>query len=53
MAPVTRGRGNRFAQLEDMNSHEEPIQEEQLMVFQAHSEAQFVSLREQIEALTK
>ena len=53
MALVTRGRGNRFAHLEDMNSHEEPIREEPLAAYQAHSEAQFVSLREQIAALTK
>ena len=49
MAPVTRGR----ALLEDVDNRKEPVQEEQLTAFQAHPEAQFVSLREQIEALTK
>ena len=53
MAPVTRGRGNRFAHLEDVNSCEELVREEPLVVYQAHSEAQFASLREQIAALTK
>jgi hypothetical protein len=53
MALVTRGRGNRFAHLEDVNDREEPVQEEPLAAYQAHSEAQFVSLREQIAALTK
>jgi hypothetical protein len=53
MAPVTRGRGNRFAHLEDVNDHEEPVREEPSATYQAHSEAQFVSLREQIVALTK
>ena len=45
MAPVTRGKGNQFAHLEDIHNREETVREEQ--------EAQFVSLREQIEALTK
>jgi hypothetical protein len=53
MAPVTRGRGNRFAHLEDVNNRKEPIREEPLVPYQAHSEAQFASLREQIAALTK
>ena len=53
MAPVTRGRGNRFAHLEDMNSRKESVREEPLATYQAHSEAQFASLREQIAALTK
>jgi hypothetical protein len=53
MAPVTRGRDNRFAHLEDVNNHKEPVREEPLAAYQAHSEAQFVSLREQIAALTK
>jgi hypothetical protein len=53
MALVTRGRGNHFAHLEDVNDHEEPVQEEPLAAYQAHSEAQFASLREQIAALTK
>jgi hypothetical protein len=52
MVPIRMGRGNRFARLEDMDSREEPVREEQLAAFQAHSEAQFVSLKEQIEALT-
>jgi hypothetical protein len=39
--------------LEDVNNREEPVQEEPLAAYQAHSEVQFMSLREQIEALTK
>jgi hypothetical protein len=53
MAPVTRGRGNHFAQLEDVNDREEPVREESPATYQAHSEVQFASLREQIAALTK
>jgi hypothetical protein len=53
MAPITRGRGNCFAHLEDVNSRKEPVREEPLAAYQAHSEAQFASLREQIAALTK
>jgi hypothetical protein len=53
MAPVTRGRGNRFAHLEDMNDREEPVREESPAAYHAHSEAQFVSLREQIAVLTR
>jgi hypothetical protein len=53
MAPVTRGRGNRFAQSEDGYDHKEPVREESPATCQAHSEEQFASLREQIAALTK
>jgi hypothetical protein len=53
MAPVTRGRGNRFAHLEDVNNCKEPVREEPPAAYQAHSKAQFVSLREQIAAFTK
>jgi hypothetical protein len=53
MAPVTRGRGNHFAHLKDMNGRKEPVTEEPPATYQAHSEVQFVSLREQIAALTK
>jgi hypothetical protein len=53
MAPVTRRRGNRFAHLEDVNDREEPVREEPPATYQAHSEAQFASLREQIVTLTK
>jgi hypothetical protein len=53
MAPVTRGRSNRFAHLEDVNDRKEPVREEPPATYRAHSEAQFVSLREQITALTK
>jgi hypothetical protein len=53
MAPVTRGRGNRFAHLEDVNNRQEPVREEPLATYQAQSEVQFASLREQIVALTK
>ena len=53
MAPITRGRGNGFARLEGVDNHEELVREEQLVAFHTHLEAQFVSLREQIEALTK
>jgi hypothetical protein len=53
MAPVTRGRGNRFAQSEDGYDREEPVREESPTTYQAHLEVQFVSLREQIIALTK
>jgi hypothetical protein len=53
MAPVTRERGNQFAHLEDVNDCEEPVREEPSATYQAHSEAQFASLREQIVALTK
>jgi hypothetical protein len=53
MAPVTRGRGNRFAQSEDGYDHEEPVREESPTAYQAHSEAQFASLREQIAVLTR
>jgi hypothetical protein len=53
MAPVTKGRGNRFAHLENVNDREEQVREEPLATYQAHSEAQFASLREQIAALTK
>jgi hypothetical protein len=53
MAPVTRGRGNRFAHLEDVNNHQEPVREEPPATYQAQSEVQFASLREQIAALTK
>jgi hypothetical protein len=53
MVPVTRGRGNRFTHLEDMNSRKEPVREEPLATYQAYSEAQFMSLMEQIAAITK
>jgi hypothetical protein len=53
MALVTRGRSNRFAHLENVNDREEPVREEPPATYQAHSEAQFTSLREQIAALTK
>jgi hypothetical protein len=53
MAPVTRGRGNHFAHSEDGYDREEPITEEPPATYQAHSEVQFASLREQIAALTK
>jgi hypothetical protein len=53
MTPVIRGNGNYFAHLEGVNSREELVQEEPLVAYQAHSEAQFASLREQIAALTK
>jgi hypothetical protein len=53
MMPVTRGRGNRFAHLEDVNNRKEPVREEPPAAYQAHLEAQFASLREQIAALTK
>jgi hypothetical protein len=53
MVPVTRGRGNRFAHLEDVNDREESVRKELPATYQAHSEAQFASLREQIAALTK
>jgi hypothetical protein len=52
MAPVTKGRGNRFAHSEDGNDREEPVREESPAAYQAHSEAQFASLREQIAVLT-
>jgi hypothetical protein len=53
MVPVTRGRDNRFAHLEDVHYCEEPVREEPPATYQAHSEAQFASLREQIAVLTK
>jgi hypothetical protein len=53
MAPVTRGRGNHFAHSEDGNDREEPVREESPAAYQAHSEAQFASLREQIAVLTR
>jgi hypothetical protein len=53
MAPVTRRMGNRFAHLENVNDREEPVREEPPTTYQAHLEAQFVSLGEQIAALTK
>jgi hypothetical protein len=53
MAPVTRGRGNRFAHLEDVNNRQEPVREEPPATYQAQSKVQFASLREQIAALTK
>jgi hypothetical protein len=53
MVPITRGRGNRFAHLEDVNNHQEPVREEPPATYQAQSEVQFVCLREQIAALTK
>jgi hypothetical protein len=53
MTPVTKGRGNHFAHLEDVNDRKEPVREEPSATYQAHSEAQFASLREQIVALTK
>jgi hypothetical protein len=53
MAPVTRGRGNHFAHLKDMNDRQEPVTKEPPATYQAHSEVQFASLREQIAALTK
>jgi hypothetical protein len=53
MAPVTRGRGNRFVHLEDVNNHKEPVREEPPAAYQAHSKAQFASLREQIATLTE
>ena len=36
MVLVTRGRGNHFARLEDVDNREEPVREEQLAAFQAH-----------------
>jgi hypothetical protein len=53
MAPVTRGKGNRFAHMEDVNDRKEPVSEEPPATYRAYSEAQFASLREQIAALTK
>jgi hypothetical protein len=53
MAPVTRGRGNRFAHSEDGNDREELVREESPVAYQAYSEAQFASLREQIAVLTR
>jgi hypothetical protein len=53
MAPVTRGKGNHFAHVEDMHDREEPDREEPPATYQAHLEAQFASLREQIVVLTK
>jgi hypothetical protein len=53
MAPVTRGRGNRFVHLKDMNDRKELVTEEPPATYQAHLEVQFVRLREQIAALTK
>jgi cold shock CspA family protein len=54
MAPLnTRGRGNCFAHLEDVYNCEETLREEQAVAYQQHSEAQFASLRDQIEALSK
>jgi DNA primase len=53
MAPVTRGRGNRFAHSEDGNDCEELVREESPAAYQAHSEAQFARLREQIAVLTR
>jgi hypothetical protein len=53
MAPVTGGRGNRFAHLEDVNNRQEPVREEPPATYQAQSKVQFASLREQIAALTK
>jgi hypothetical protein len=53
MVQVTRGRGNHFAHLEDVNDREESVREELPATYQAHSEAQFASLRKQIVALTK
>jgi hypothetical protein len=53
MAPVTRGRGNRFAHLEDVNNRQEPVREEPPATYQAQSKVQFASLREQIAALIK
>jgi hypothetical protein len=53
MVPVTKGRGNHFAHLEDVNNRQEPVREEPPATYQAQSEVQFTSLREQIAALTK
>jgi hypothetical protein len=53
MAPIIRGRGNRFAHFEDVHDCEEPVREEPSTTYQAHSEAQFASLREQIAVLAK
>jgi hypothetical protein len=53
MAPVTRGRGNRFAHSKDGNDREGPVREESPAAYQAHSEAQFASLREQIAVFTR
>jgi hypothetical protein len=53
MALVTRGRGNHFAHLEDVNNCQEPVREEPPATYQAHSEVQFASLREHIAILTK
>jgi hypothetical protein len=53
MAPVIRGRGNCFAHLKDVNDRKKPVIEEPPATYQAHSEVQFASLREQIAALTK
>jgi hypothetical protein len=53
MALVTRGMSNRFAHLEDVNNRKKPVREETPAASQAHSEAQFASLREQIATLTK
>jgi hypothetical protein len=53
MAPITRGRGNRFAHSEDGNDPKKPVREESPAAYQAHSEVQFASLREQIAVLTR
>jgi hypothetical protein len=53
MGPVTRGRGNRFAHLEDVTNRQKPVREEPPATYQAQSEVQFASLREEIAALTK
>jgi hypothetical protein len=53
MAPVTRGRGNHFAQSEDGYDREEPVREKSPAAYQAHLEAQFANLRKQIAGLTR
>jgi hypothetical protein len=51
--PVTKGRGNGFAHLEDVYNCEETVQKEQAAAYQANLKAQFASLTEQIEVFTK
>jgi hypothetical protein len=51
MALVIRGRGNRYANLEDVYGHEEAVHREQSAVRWQHVEEQFVAMRDQVEGL--
>ena len=52
MAPITSGKGNRYASLHDVYDCEELVREEQEVTWLQHVEEKFEAMRDQIEAFT-